>query len=67
MKKLNLIRKIINFPFLVCWRIASFIIFPLTAVLGFLQTNWEDDWDRNYFIKTIKKDISFGFWKEIKK
>ena len=63
MKKLNLLRKIIGFPFVVVFRIIYFIFVPLAIIIGFMTTNWEDDWERNYFLKEIKKEISFGFWK----
>jgi uncharacterized membrane protein len=62
-QKLNLIRKIVNFPFVVLWRIFMFIFFPIIFIMGFLQTDFENKWDRDYFWGVVKKSISFGFWK----
>lgn len=43
--------------------IVSFLSLPLTLPILFFMTNWEDKNDRESSIKSIKSDISFGFWK----
>ena len=63
---LNLIRKTLALPFHVVFRTLCFVFFPLTLICGFIMTDWESEWDRNFFWKQIKNDISFGFWKHKK-
>lgn len=60
---LNLIRTIPLIPFIVAYRIITFILAPIIAVLIFFITDWEDEFDRNYYIRQFKKAVSFGFWK----
>ncbi len=60
---LNLIRKTILFLPVVIWRVLIFIFLPISVPMLFLMTDWEDDWDKKYFIKCFKHHISFGFWK----
>lgn len=47
MKTLNIIRRIVSFPFAV-------VLFPVIAIMGFLMTNWEDERDREYYKSTLK-------------
>lgn len=62
-KTLNLIRKIPLIPFVIVWRILMFAMLPLLVVISFFMTNWEDEWERDYYIRQYKNVISFGFWK----
>ena len=51
---------IMKLPFrLIFYLIKLFFIFPMLAFVGFLQTDFEDDWDRNYFINEIKNVLKF--------
>ena len=60
MKTLNTIRKIVLFPLrILIYPIKLIFIVPLDFIAGFFLTNWEDEWDRDYYFKTIKKDLKF--------
>lgn len=51
MKKLNLIRKIIKFPF-------ALLFFPLLVIIGFFFTDWENGFDRKFY-KELLKNLLF--------
>ena len=46
-KTLRIIFKIAILPILI-------LFFPLFVVIGFISTDWNDDWDRDYYIKQLK-------------
>ena len=64
MKIIKIIQKIIRFPFIVIYRILDFLLIPFTIIIGFIITDFEDKFHKNYYFKALKKGISFGFWKE---
>ena len=49
MKKLNLIRKIIKFPF-------GLLLFPIWAVMGFFMTDWENQYEKDFYKKSLKEE-----------
>lgn len=57
-KLLNNIRKILLLIFLVATYPIRIIIAPLYFLMGFFMINWENEWDREFFIKTFK-----DYWK----
>ena len=60
MKTLNTIRKIILFPLrILIYPFKLIFVVPLDFIIGFFLTNWEDEWDRDYYFKTIKKNLKF--------
>lgn len=62
MKNLNLIRKIIVFPFVAIWRTTMFLCLPVLILIGFLCTNFEDEWEVRFFKKSIKNVFTFKKW-----
>ena len=63
-KTLNTIRKIIFSPFIFPFRILNFMFFPSHLVFGFLCTDFENEWEREFYFHILKRSISFGFWRE---
>ncbi len=46
MKTINIIRKVLKFPFVL-------VTYPLIVIMGFFMTNFEDEWDVNYYKKML--------------
>lgn len=46
-KKIELAQKIVALPF-------KIVLFPITLLICFLITDWNDEWDRQYFREKLK-------------
>jgi len=64
-KLLNLIKRIPLFPFIVIWRIFTFVLSPLFAVVAFFVIDWESQCSRNFWADELKDAISFGLRRTI--
>ena len=62
-KTLNRIKKSFGSPINGFFNICNFFMFPVHLIFGFCATDFEDEWDRNFYFEMLKKSISFGFWK----
>ncbi len=53
-KTINKLKETIAWPFRVMLYPLKLISFPFLVVIGFFDTNFEDEWDRNYYKKELK-------------
>lgn len=56
---LETFRRIITLPFKIIWWIINIILLPCHLFIGFLLTNWENKWDREYFCEAVRKLFTF--------
>lgn len=57
--KIEVSRRIVILPFRIIARIINIILLPILLPMEALMTDWNDEWDRDYFFRQIKKLWTF--------